>query len=218
MSVFHVPSVFQACSEHGASKCVPVFHPLRGEHGEHAMLGVDLQRKCVPEKAPLKSNFPELKFPSLNLPLGWRPTIVIDSREQTPLPISFPTVTSGLSTGDYSAQGLEDDFTIERKSLSDLYGSLTSGRERFTRELQRMRAFGFSRLLIIGSVHEIEQGAARHRGMNPKSVIHSLHAIEARGVPVAFAPSPEAAAALVERWAFWRCREVIKSTSQFVKE
>ena len=77
-------------------------------------------------------------------------TIITDSREQTPLIFTnFPTVTAGLPTGDYSIAGLEDDFCIERKSLSDLYGSLTSGRDRFMRELQRMRAYQFRRLLII---------------------------------------------------------------------
>ena len=165
----------------------------------------------------MSQRLPELRFRGLNLPPGWQPTIIVDSREQSPLPITFPTVTSGLPTGDYSAVGMETDFTIERKSLSDLYGSLTSGRERFTRELQRMRGYAFARLLIVGSVHEIEQGAARHRGINPLSVLNSLAAIEARGVCVAFAPSPEAAAALVEGWAFWRARELMKNTSQLVK-
>jgi len=157
------------------------------------------------------NKLPDLRFPGLDLPQGWRPTIIVDTREQTPLPITFPVITSGLSTGDYSAVGLEDDFTVERKSLSDLYGSLTSGRERFTRELHRMKAFAFSRLLIVGSVHEIESGASRYRGMNPKAVLNSLAAIEARGVTVTFTPSPQSAADLVERWAFWRARELFKA-------
>ena len=114
-------------------------------------------------------------------------------------------------------QGLEDDFTIERKSLSDLYGSLTSGRERFSRELQRMKAFNFARLLVIGSVHEIEAGSSRAKGMNPLAVLNSLHAIEARGVPVVFASSPEAAADLVQCWSFWRAREHLKNTSQLIR-
>ena len=165
----------------------------------------------------MNSQLPTLRFPSLNLPENWKPTIIVDSREQTPLPITFPTITSGLPTGDYSVVGLEDQFAVERKSLSDLYGSLSSGRERFSRELQRMRAFPFSRLLVIGSVHEIEQGSSRAKGMNPLAVLNSLAAIEARGVPVIFAQSPEAAAALVERWAFWRARELMKNTSQLIR-
>jgi len=145
-------------------------------------------------------------------------TIITDSREQTPLIFTnFPTVTAGLPTGDYSIAGLEDDFCIERKSLSDLYGSLTSGRDRFMRELQRMRAYQFRRLLIIGSEYEIEQGSSRAKGINPKSILHSLHAIEARGVPVVFASSPAKAAVLIERWAFWYAREIQKKTQIFAK-
>ena len=77
------------------------------------------------------------------------------------------------------------------------------------REIQRMNAFVFRRLLIIGSEWEIEQGVSRSR-VNPKAVLHSLAAIEARGVPVVFSSSPANAAALIERWAFWRAREVLK--------
>ena len=139
------------------------------------------------------------------------PVIVTDSREQTPLQFSYPSIKAGLTSGDYSIQGLEDYFTIERKSLSDLYGSLTSGRDRFSRELHRMKAYSFRRLLVIGSEHEIEQGSSRAKGLNPKSIIHSLYAIEARGVPVVFSSSPEAAASLIERWAFWYQREHLKT-------
>lgn len=145
------------------------------------------------------------------------PTIIIDSREQTPLMFSYPSITAGLATGDYSVVGLENDFCVERKSLGDLFGSLTSGRDRFMRELQRMKAFPFARLLIIGSIHEIEQGSSRARGINPKAIIHSLHAIEARGVPVVFASSPAEASALVERWAFWSLRELTKKHQTILK-
>jgi len=145
------------------------------------------------------------------------PTIVVDSREQTPLSFNYPTISAGLVTGDYSVAGLEDDFCVERKSLSDLYGSLTSGRDRFLRELQRMRAYQFRRLLIIGSEREIEMGSSRAKGINPKAILHSLHAIEARGVPVVFAPSPAKAALLIERWAYWFTRESLKKSQAISK-
>lgn len=48
MSVFLVPSVFLVCSEHGATKRVPVFHPLQGEHGEHGGLRRAIKDKRVP--------------------------------------------------------------------------------------------------------------------------------------------------------------------------
>lgn len=142
---------------------------------------------------------------------GFRPTIVIDSREQRPLSFqNLPTITAGLTTGDYSVSGMEDDFCVERKSIPDLFGSLTAGRDRFMRELVRMNAYPFRRLLVIGSEQEIEAASLRAKGINPKSIIHSLYAIEGRGVPVTFAASEAVAATLVERWAFWRCREWIK--------
>ena len=81
-----------------------------------------------------------------------QPTIIVDSREQTPLVFSlFASEVGTLQTGDYSLKGLEDSITIERKSIADLIGSLTSGRERFQREIQRMQAYRSRTLLIVGN-------------------------------------------------------------------
>jgi DNA excision repair protein ERCC-4 len=160
-----------------------------------------------------------VKHPLPKLPLvadGWLPTIVVDSREQDPLTFSFPTITDGLSTGDYSVAGLEDDFAIERKSLPDLVGSLTTGRDRFNRELQRLQAYSFKRLLIIGSEEEVAKGKWKHSKANPTAILHSLHSIEARGIPVAYASNTFLAASLVERWAFWRTRAAFKRVAQAI--
>jgi ERCC4-type nuclease len=47
--------------------------------------------------------------------------------------------------------------------------------------------------------------------MAPKAVLSSIWAFEARyRLPVVFASSPEEAAALVERWAYWHAREALK--------
>lgn len=139
------------------------------------------------------------------------PTIIIDSREQTPLEFHrFPCRVEGLTQGDYSVAGLETDFAIERKSIADLVGSLTTGRERFMREVDRLRSCPFSRLLIVGGEADIH--ARRYRSnASPKSIMHSLYAIESRGLPVVFSPTPYEAAALVERWAWWRCRAVLQT-------
>jgi ERCC4-type nuclease len=60
---------------------------------------------------------------SLGTLAGAEPTIVIDSREQTPLPFSkLKTQAGTLLTGDYSVAGLENLFAVERKSISDLVG------------------------------------------------------------------------------------------------
>ena len=69
--------------------------------------------------------------------------IVVDSREQLPYEFSgmglvVPTVVRGLLSGDYSIEGMEDQIAIERKSMDDLFGSVTWGRTRFEAEIFRL--------------------------------------------------------------------------------
>jgi ERCC4-type nuclease len=143
---------------------------------------------------------------------GTRMIIIIDSRESTPLkfPPHVKTESAGLISADYSVKGLEHLIGIERKTLSDLCGSLTSGRERFFRELTRLRGYQFKRLLVIGKRSDIEQGAYRSK-VAPKSILASLNAIEARfDCPVVFADEAEGAK-LVERWCYYFAREIAKN-------
>jgi DNA excision repair protein ERCC-4 len=66
--------------------------------------------------------------------------IIVDTREQATFSFtSFPCeVERGTpSTGDYSIACHETAAAIERKSLTDLIGCLTHGRDRFERELAR---------------------------------------------------------------------------------
>lgn len=53
-------------------------------------------------------------------------------------PIIVKTKKAHLKTGDYSIEGFEHLVTVERKSIGDLYGTLSSGRDRFEREHERM--------------------------------------------------------------------------------
>jgi len=146
------------------------------------------------------------------------PTIIIDTREQTPLAFPrLPSRTGTLTQGDYSAAGLEADFAIERKSIPDLVGSLTAGRERFMREVDRLRGCPFARLLIVGAEADLVAGRYRSNA-NPKAIINSLHAIESRGLLVVFAATPEEAAALVECWAWWRARAVLQCGNEILKQ
>lgn len=67
--------------------------------------------------------------------------VTIDTREQTPwsFPQEMVIATIGtVHTGDYALTGDEDNFAIERKSLSDFLGTISTGWPRFLRELQRM--------------------------------------------------------------------------------
>lgn len=128
------------------------------------------------------------------------PTIIIDTREQRPLEfLHLPSERGTLHSGDYSIVGLENDFAIERKSVDDLCQSVTRGRERFERELHRLRGFDFARILIVGEPYEVAR-----LSMNAKAVFSSLTAFETRWrIPVVWEPDPETAARLVERWAWF---------------
>jgi DNA excision repair protein ERCC-4 len=143
---------------------------------------------------------------------GTEPVIVIDTREQTPLPFaSLKTQAGTLMTGDYSVAGLESLFAIERKSISDLVGCcMGQNRERFERELHRLRGFRFRRLLIVGTEAQIQEGKYCSN-IKPQAVMATLGAFEARyDLPVVFKPNAELAAAQVERWAYWFAREMVE--------
>jgi DNA excision repair protein ERCC-4 len=139
------------------------------------------------------------------------PVIVVDTREQLPLPFSrLRTRAGALLTGDYSVAGLESLFAVERKSISDLVGCCVGqNRERFERELHRLRGFRFKRLLIVGTEAEIQEGQYCSN-IKPQAVMATLGAFEVRyDLPVVFKPSPELAAAQIERWAYWFAREMV---------
>jgi DNA excision repair protein ERCC-4 len=147
-----------------------------------------------------------------------RPCIVIDFREQTPLPIRrLPVVRGTLTTGDYSFSGGQELFSIERKSISDLIGCCCGeNRERFERELHRLRGFRFARLLIVGRSEEITHHLYKSNVL-PKVVFHTLYAFEARYIPVVFSPTPESAARLIERLAWWAARELCEQTNELLR-
>lgn len=63
--------------------------------------------------------------------------VIIDTREKKPLKINFPSIIEKLDYGDYYFTGNEYKTYIERKSLSDLIGTLTTNLERFEREIGR---------------------------------------------------------------------------------
>lgn len=137
-------------------------------------------------------------------------TIVIDTREQTPFafPASVPTVRGTLHTGDYSVAGHEDQFTIERKSLADLVHTIIHDRGRFERELERMRAFAFRRVIVTAPFADVARGNYAHSMANPKSVIASICAFEIRyNVPFVFAANKREAMCRVADWARFYVRE-----------
>lgn len=111
--------------------------------------------------------------------------IIQDSREQTPYTFqherySEVVVEVGtLHTGDYSLFGMTDRIAVERKSLSDLCGTLTKGRERFQRECERGRGLDYFGLVIESSMEDVRNHRYQSR-MTPQSLLQTLAAYSVR--------------------------------------
>jgi ERCC4-type nuclease len=95
--------------------------------------------------------------------------VIVDSREQAPFaftglegegrdagrPLIVETRVAALESGDYSIAGLESRVAVERKSVSDYFGSIGGGRERFEREMERLSHFDFAAVVIEGDWREL---------------------------------------------------------------
>lgn len=111
--------------------------------------------------------------------------ITVDSREQAPYAFTGPryegvTVeVAALQTGDYSLHGLTDRIALERKSLDDLTGTLTRGRERFQRECERGRGLDFFGLVIEASLEDVRLHRYRSQ-LSSQSLLQTLAAWSVR--------------------------------------
>lgn len=74
--------------------------------------------------------------------------IIVDTREQLPL-FTRKCIRFKLLVGDYSTVVLRDSYCIERKSLQDLYGTITKGHVRFRNEILRAKANNIILVLVI---------------------------------------------------------------------
>ncbi len=146
----------------------------------------------------------------MNTNIADLPVIRVDTREQTPLEFPhLPSVRGTLATGDYGLDALPRQMCVERKSVADLIGSLSTDRARFERELERMAAFPFRRLLIIGHEFDLHSLLARRKA-SAASIIGSMRAIDATRCPVVWVQTPQRAAELVEAWAWYIWRDYWK--------
>lgn len=147
------------------------------------------------------------------------PTIIVDSREQTPWKFSnLPTEPGSLATGDYSVRGLEHLIAVERKSLDDLLANVGRERARFCRELQRLRAFRFRCLVIEASYSDLERGEWRSK-VQPSAVLGSLAGWQARySLPVMLVGDHESAARFAERYLYQCARLVAQENAAIAVE
>lgn len=151
--------------------------------------------------------------------------ILIDTREQRPFLFNdydIATRVCTLKTGDYSAR-LFSSFlepwedtgcVVERKSLNDLIGCFTVGRERFEKELERMREYK-SCAIIVESPYRALASGRYHSKMNPQSAIQTFLSFSQKyRVPFIFAETRENAEFLTFSFLKHYCKHLHDSTKK----
>ncbi|MDB4403251.1 ERCC4 domain-containing protein [bacterium] len=141
--------------------------------------------------------------------------IIVDTREQTPWHFSPELVDvtkRGLSAGDYSL--LHDSlYAIERKSVDDFVGTVSSGWERFLRELARMEGMVARTIIVEGSMMRIIDHDYNHPRVLPSFVLKQVATLSLMGVSVLFADNPALAAGLAYKILKERNDQIIKNKS-----
>lgn len=120
-------------------------------------------------------------------------TIIRDSREKDGSGWKFRASANcdgvevkKLDTGDYSLKGYENLVMIERKTIGDLWGTLTFGRERFMKEMDRALEYPIRYLVIEGTLKDIDAGF-RYSKVTPEFIHASLISLQVKyGVHVVF--------------------------------
>lgn len=127
--------------------------------------------------------------------------IAIDSREQAPIvfkpgaDISDVIVTK-LPFGDYAMKLASDEAYVpiffERKSIQDLWGTLTVGIERFKRELEKAKESKVTLYLAIeGSIYDVYAGSSFSTIMGSQ-IVRTIFSLKVRyGLEPVFCPNRE---------------------------
>ena len=123
--------------------------------------------------------------------------LIQDTREQRPLfetpPEGLHVVTKTLYHGDYSIQGFEDRFAVERKQFSDFYSYIGKERQRTVQKMEQFRAIsltgGFAALVIEASESDILSGYYLSR-VPPETARQALVSFEVHyGISVYYSKS-----------------------------
>ena len=118
-----------------------------------------------------------------------RTPIIVDTREKKPYQFDprFVRVTRGaLPAGDYSLAGYECRVAVERKTLSDIVRSVIHDRDRFEREIVKLKEYDSAFVLIEAELRDVIEGRYRSYA-HPNAVIGSAIALYVdHGIPFIF--------------------------------
>ena len=121
--------------------------------------------------------------------------IICDTREKNCLEFSVPTERGTLAVGDYCAKfsdGSTSKVVFERKSINDLYGTLSQGYDRFKREITEATENKISLIIIIeGSLRRVLSGYINSK-RTPISIVYQLFTLRVRyGIEAVFCNNRE---------------------------
>lgn len=128
--------------------------------------------------------------------------------------VDYKAIRQALPTGDYVTNPFSDEVegrecaVVERKTLSDLYRTASHGRDRFERELERMKTFSVRALVIEAEWSQIlnpNEHLDHETKMSPASMWGSLIAWQVRyGITICCLPNRQTAERMtfriLERW------------------
>ena len=112
--------------------------------------------------------------------------VIVDTREQHPFefagltcairgrPLVVRTARLALPSGDYSLGGWQHQVAIERKSASDLVGTVGQSRARFQRELVRMAALKVAAVVVEAEWSELMFFPPPYSKLHPKVLLCSI--------------------------------------------
>ncbi|MDH3279516.1 MAG: hypothetical protein OEQ39_02955 [Gammaproteobacteria bacterium] len=133
--------------------------------------------------------------------------IIIDTREQSPW--AFPpdvaeTRRGTLLAGDY-ALAEDNAFAIERKSIDDFCGTVSSGWARFLRELDRMQLWPARVIIIEGQISDLAWGRHNHSRLTYGFLAKRIAELTMRNVTCLFCENSDLAAGIA--WKILKERE-----------
>lgn len=145
--------------------------------------------------------------------------ILTDTREQRALHFDIGGIVTDVSVatlpvGDYwceYADGSRPPVFFERKSLGDLFGTMTSGYQRFKREMTLAARNGWKLVLLVEASLTDVYGGCSHSSMTGQTCVQKVHTLWARHglAPLFCQDRTEAAAVIVETYAaIGRCWKV----------
>lgn len=149
----------------------------------------------------------------INLPFDYLTTPVLtdgpmkifqDTREQRPLEFANST-TMKLSVGDYTPdKEFYSDVYVDRKSLADLAGTLTAGRERVEKEIKLAQDLGFYLVFVVEDAYSealfYSANNSFSRKLTGAHIFHEIRELMATysNIQFLFAGSRKRAASVIE--------------------